>query len=434
VTVLAHGVGTRADLPLPLSYAVVGGGLAVLVSFVALAVLWRTPRLNGRSGRALPEPLQRLLTAAWLRWLVQALALVAWVSVIVVGWFGPREVPDNLAPWALFVTFWVGLVVAALLIGPIWAWVNPLRTIARVINPVLPPSRRNLPERIGMWPAALSLLGFAWLELTVPDRSAPRTVALFLTVYTVVHVSGGLVYGPRWFEHADGFEVYSRLLGRLSFFSRRADGVVVLGSPLRSADAQPARPGLTAVVVVLIGSTAYDGLTRTSWWQTGPGFDTETQWLVPSLGLFTMVAIVAVAYTTAAAIAGRSGGYTNAANRFAHSLIPIAAGYAIAHYFSLFVLDGQTTYILASDPFDTGLNLFGTAGREIDYGVLTSRAIALVQLIAIVTGHVLGVVLAHDRALQVTVGADGRATATQLPMLILMVGLTMGALLLLLGG
>jgi hypothetical protein len=41
VTGVAHGVGTRADLPLPVSLVIIGGGLAVLVSFLALGALWR---------------------------------------------------------------------------------------------------------------------------------------------------------------------------------------------------------------------------------------------------------------------------------------------------------------------------------------------------------------------------------------------------------
>ena len=57
--VLAHGVGTRADLPIPVNLAIIGGGTAVLVSFVALAALWPEPRLRGRlAGRPLPAAVQ----------------------------------------------------------------------------------------------------------------------------------------------------------------------------------------------------------------------------------------------------------------------------------------------------------------------------------------------------------------------------------------
>jgi hypothetical protein len=143
------------------------------------------------------------------------------------------------------------------------------------------------------------------------------------------------------------------------------------------------------------------------------------------------VAGVAVGFVGAATLAGRLGGYPEAASRLAHSLIPIAAGYAIAHYFSLLVFDGQTTYILASDPYGTGANWFGTSGKVVDYGVVSTRTISLVQAVAIVTGHVVGVVLGHDRAVQLS---RRHQLLAQLPLLVVMVGLTLLALVVLLGG
>ena len=43
---LAHGVGSREDLPIPFSYAVTGAAVALIVSFLALGLLWREPRLH----------------------------------------------------------------------------------------------------------------------------------------------------------------------------------------------------------------------------------------------------------------------------------------------------------------------------------------------------------------------------------------------------
>jgi hypothetical protein len=114
--------------------------------------------------------------------------------------------------------------------------------------------------------------------------------------------------------------------------------------------------------------------------------------------------------------------------------VPIAAGYAIAHYFSLFLFDGQFTWILFSDPFGTGADLLGLNYAGINYTLLSAQVIALVQVAAIVGGHILGVVLAHDRALALAAGTVGRGrpVLSQVPLLVLMVALTVGALLLLL--
>ena len=111
---------------------------------------------------------------------------------------------------------------------------------------------------------------------------------------------------------------------------------------------------------------------------------------------------------------------------YAHSIVPIAAGYAIAHYFSLLFLDGQNTWILASNPFgQDGVNLFGTYDRPIDYTVLGTRTIAYVQVGAIVLGHVLGVMLAHDRAVR---RSRVHVTRGQLPLVAVMIGFTVGGL------
>ncbi|HET9289899.1 MAG TPA: hypothetical protein VFQ49_02370, partial [Actinomycetes bacterium] len=92
--------------------------------------------------------------------------------------------------------------------------------------------------------------------------------------------------------------------------------------------------------------------------------------------------------------------------QFAHSLVPILIGYTVAHYFSLLVFQGQAGYILASDPLQKGWNLFGTADWRMNLLLVSTSAIALIQVGSIVTGHVLGVVAAHDRAVATFRGRD----------------------------
>ena len=93
--------------------------------------------------------------------------------------------------------------------------------------------------------------------------------------------------------------------------------------------------------------------------------------------------------------------------RFAHTLVPIAAAYVVAHYFSLLAYNGQDLWRLASDPLGDGSDLFGGAGASIDYSILTATAIWYVQVLALVAGHVAALVLAHDRALVVYGSAEG---------------------------
>lgn len=238
-----------------------------------------------------------------------------------------------------------------------------------------------------------------------------------------------LWFGERWFSRGDAFEVYSTLLGRLSPLGRRDDGRLALRNPLRNVATLPQERGLAAVAVVLIGSTAFDGLSRTTCWTQGPGRADDN--LSGTLGLLAMVGIAALLYVGATAA---NGALSRQSPRlqprlYAHSMIPIALGYSIAHYFSLLLLDGQATWILASNPFGRdGVDIFGTYGNAINCTLLSPDTIAYVPTAAIVLGHILGVVLAHDAAVRVTARAKA---SEQLPSVAAMIGFTVGGLALL---
>ena len=73
--------------------------------------------------------------------------------------------------------------------------------------------------------------------------------------------------------------------------------------------------------------------------------------------------------------------------------------YVVAHYFSLLALQGQAIAYLASDPLGDGSNIFGTASARSTTRCSSAGTIWDVQVVALVSGHVGGLVLAHDRAL-----------------------------------
>jgi hypothetical protein len=433
---LAHGVSTRSDLPVPIALAAVGTGLVLVISFAVLAILWRRPRFTeGKGGRPLPAALQRVLDAPALRVALQGITLVAMVLVCVVGLAGPRRAEWNLTPWVLYIIFWVGLVPASLLLGPIWRVLNPLRLLHTVLATVLRLDRERgvlaLAEWVGYWPAAVSIAVFAWMELVYPGGSEPATVAMFILGYAVAHTVAALLIGRRWFERCDGFEVYSALLGAMAPIGRRTDGRLVLRNPIEGLDAIRPAPGLVGVIVVLVGSTAYDGLSRTSWWNWNVPIGT----IAATLALVGTILSIALIYLLGTwSLVGsdeqQDSGRSFAA--FAHSIVPIAAGYAVAHYFSTLLFDGQQAFILASDPLGMGWDLFGTTNSIIDYTIVTLPTIALVQIGGIVIGHLMAAVSAHERAVRLFPPRTARSV--QYPLLAAMVALTMGAVSLVFAG
>ncbi|MGL5809086.1 MAG: hypothetical protein ACRCYQ_03985 [Nocardioides sp.] len=432
--VLAHGLGGRSDLPVDLSTAVYGAVAALLVSFAALSFFWKEPRFTGSGGRPLPAGMQRFLGSRLLDRFVKLVGLLAFVALIGVAWFGSSEIDENPAPAWLYVWLWVGLLPVSLLLGPAVKALSPLRTIAAGISTLLPGVRRPLPESWGMWPASISLLSFVWLELVYRDASAPRVVAVYLTLYSVVHVICGVLFGQRWFERGEGFEAYSTLVGRMAPLASTGEGTWVLRNPMHGLALTPVVSGSVALVSVLLGSTAFDGVTRTPFWKDfRRGLDTDAGYLAGgSAGLIAAVLAVAGIYLVAMRLtrAWLPERPTLAAD-FVHSLVPIAVGYTVAHYFSFAFYEGQTGWFLGSDPLNLGWDLYGAADGTVDYAALNIQVIALVQVAAIALGHITGVIVAHDRA--VALFPQRSHQLAQYPLLSAMVGFTMAGIALVVG-
>jgi hypothetical protein len=112
------------------------------------------------------------------------------------------------------------------------------------------------------------------------------------------------------------------------------------------------------------------------------------------------------------------------AGLFVLSLVPIAIAYHLAHYLSYLLLAGQLIIPLASDPFGTGWDIFGTASYSIDIGIIGAKFVWYNAVIAIVVGHVFAVGVAHFVALRVFESASA-ALKSQYPFLVLLVAYTM---------
>jgi hypothetical protein len=270
------------------------------------------------------------------------------------------------------------------------------------------------PPRLGVWPAVVCLIGFAWLELVYVGRDQPSTLAALSLGYFFVMLAGMALFGvEEWSGRADGFGVYFNLLSRMSALCRDRRGVVYARRPLSGLADMPVLPGTVALVCTVIGTTTFDGLSNGGVWRnlephlqslfSGLGFhQTPALELAYSVGLVACVSLIAAIYRLGiAGVRSVSDRYDTGelARMFAHTLVPIGFAYVVGHYFSLLIWQGQAIGYLASDPLGNGANLLGTSSYQIDYAIISYAAIWYVQVAALVSGHVSGLALAHDRAL-----------------------------------
>jgi hypothetical protein len=430
-----HGLGGAHDLPISRELAILGAAAAVTVSFVVLALAWRTPRYYAAtSGRPAPAWLSSFVDSVWWRGLLRLVGLLALVYLIVIAVAG-QDLLINPIFGIFYVWIWVGMVVASVLFGRVWRAISPFRLIgtciARASGGHPDDGIVAYPERLGMWPAALGLFAFVWMELVYPHNVDLSPVRLWCGAYLGVMIIGGAVFGNTFFARADPFEVYSSLVAQVSVWGRRG-GQLVVRSPLANLDSTPATPGLVGVIAVLFGSTAFDAFRDSSRWLTfiqGTGYPTYLQ---NNLGLIAFCLAVGLIFClgTMSTGVGPEQPRRELPGIFAFSVIPIVVGYIVAHYLSFLVEVGTQTLVQFSDPLSNGSNLFGTGALTVPYWLSYHPTfLADTKVIAVVIGHVVGVTAAHERAIKVL--PKKHQLTGQLPLLVAMVAFTVGGLYLL---
>ncbi|MEA2332110.1 MAG: hypothetical protein QOH58_2248 [Thermoleophilaceae bacterium] len=450
MTFLAHAGGLlgRSDLPIPEWLFGWAAAMVLVISFVALAVLWPEPKLERDSWRPLPGAIGRLLASRPVEILCGAIGVALLAVVVYTGLRGTQSPAANFAPTFVFVIFWLGLVPLSVLFGDVFRAFNPWRAIGRAVGWVAGKAARSglpaplaYPERLGHWPAAAGLFAFVALELVRSNGDKPETVAIAALVYSALTFIAMALYGVEtWIARGEAFSVYFNLFSRIAPFETRGR-VVGLRRPLAGLAALKAGAGTVPLLAVMIGSVTFDGASEAPIW-TGIAPDIarffEDVGLSPQaafeltflLGLTAAILLVYGFYRLGAVGAKSVGGGFSAeqlSRAFAHSLVPIALAYVAAHYFTYLLFRGQAIVFLASDPLGDGSNLFGTSTSQIDYSLIGATATWYWQVGFVVAGHVAGLTLAHDRALALYDDAK-LAVRSQYWMLAVMVGFTSLAL------
>jgi hypothetical protein len=414
---------------------VFGAATALIISFVALSTLWTTPRFEDRPARvARPSWFQSIVTNGSLEWAIRILMLLFFL-VVAMASARQASLSETIGPIVVYAWFWVGLAAAHALLGNLWATLSPFDTIGRLVAFDDDETTRPYPRSWGRWPAAILLFGFVWVELVDPFRSILGNLGILIMLYTLIQIAGMQRFGRRtWLENGEAFGVYFGLIAAMAPLTRDGEGRVVRRPILAGLAEIPPRPGMLAVIMVALGSTTFDGLSRSSLWtEATVGLAGVARPLVFTGSLLAVVGLVTLAYLSAMRAAARvvGGDWHALAVRFSHSLVPIVLAYVVAHYFSFLVLDGQLGLLRLSDPFGVGWDLFGTDDWVVNLALLSPTTIWYVQVAAIVTGHVGGVVLAHDRA--IAMFDREAAVRTQYALLAVMVLFTASGLLILSG-
>jgi hypothetical protein len=446
----AHALAAREDLPIPAWLFAWAASIVLIASFFALSAGWRKPKLEDENAR----PLGERLSAALLSLPMQAVCGAVGVFLLGVAIYAGSEgtaAPDrNFALTFLFVTCWLGFPFLSAVLGDLFRPFNPWRAIGRAVGGAFEaiagqrPAHLAYPERLGRWPAAIGLLAVVWLEVVYGASGGvavgldPQAAAVAALVYSGYTLAMMAVFGvEEWCEGGEVFSVYFGMFGRLGIFGAR-DGRIERRRPFSAATTWATVPGSAAVVIASIATTSYDGASEGA-------FQDPIESVLESLAetgmnltaalrltdtIFMLLCFAGVALVYLLGVRGMRtvpGAPTFSKLRagFAHTLIPIALAYLLAHYFSLFVFQEQAQFgYLLSDPLGTGsTDLFGTADNGIDFTILSANAIWYIQVASLIVGHVIGLMLAHDRAL-VLWSDYRRATASQYWMLAVMVAFT----------
>src|SRR5262249_46583282 len=276
----AHGFGQRYDLPIPLSFYLAGAAAAVVVSFVIVGLFVReAPRVHPYPRIDLiATPLGRWIASPSLALALELLALAGFIITILAGFRGDQNPYRNIAPTLVWTIAWVGLAYVSAFVGNVWGLINPWRTIFESIETIdrgitgRPAFGLRLPypEWLGVWPAFILLLAFAWIELVYPNPAVPYFIAWLALAYSLLSFAGMFLFGREcWLERG---EVFTAVFGTFARFApieirtgaHRGMWLRPFGAGL--IEGGSVSTSMMAFVLLLLATVLYDGALGTPEW------------------------------------------------------------------------------------------------------------------------------------------------------------------------
>ncbi len=230
-----------------------------------------------------PEALERLsalrlkigVLGDALRLPLSLASFAVFAMLVAAGFFGSRDPLSNPLPLTVWTLLWVGLTLVQGLFGNLWYWINPWYGPWRIGLALLGRSRSDppplkLPAWLGMWPAVLLLVGFAWFELIYPAPDDPARLAMAAGLYWLLSFAAMLAFGDEaWSRRGEFLSVFFGMVSHLGVVQRSpADGGrITLCLPGAKLSATPALP-VSGVLFLLaaLASVSFDGLSKTFFW------------------------------------------------------------------------------------------------------------------------------------------------------------------------
>jgi hypothetical protein len=239
---LAHASDRGHVLLLPTGYYIAGGAFAVAVSFLVLALL-PPAALDNFWRRRLPL----FAFSDRLRAIVSLISFAGFAFLIAAGLFGSRDPLSNPLPLLVWTLLWAGFTLLQGVFGDLWSWLNPWYGPWRVASCVFglqndEAQRSRLPDWLGLWPAFVLFLAFAWFELIDPAPDDPARLALAAGIYWLPSFVAMLIFGyDAWSRRGEFLTIFFSMVARFAPFERR-DGRLSLrwpGAKLLAAEPLP---------------------------------------------------------------------------------------------------------------------------------------------------------------------------------------------------
>lgn len=375
---------------------VLTGGVVIGASFLFTSLLTDREAIRRVNALGVRLPTPAAVRTA-VRGVVQSASLALLLVVMVIGLVGPADPLRNLAILVVWAGWWAGYTMSVYLVGNSWPLLNPWRPLVGLVDRTTDlVGRYDYPERLGAWPSVVGLLALVWVEVVTPVAEDPPFLVALIAVYSVVTVAGAVAVGPEtWFTVADPIARVFRLYGWMAPIQLTDDGLEFrLPTAALTERRLPERGGETAFVIALLWVTTYDGLVATPGWEWAiaplveagvPALLVYFVAILVGFGLFLLVYRVASRRSRAKADTYVEASFLE--HFFAPSLLPIAAGYHLAHFLGYFLTLLPTLGATVLAP------LTGVADPQV---LVLPPAFGIVQLLFVLLGHVLAIWVAHS--------------------------------------